>query len=234
MSSLHLAIIGGKGGVGKSTICSNLGYSLSKSGKNTLIIDGDLDSPSIGLIFGLNQKVPTVHDYLSERSDPDSIIQDTFDNLDIISGGISLNSLKDIKLEKFDTLISEFSDDYDLILLDSPPGLSETFNTVFSGGDVAIIVVNPDLISITGSLRLKELANRKGIRILGVIVNRLRNNSAISGELIQEMTELDVIGVIEEDANVLKSLNKGSPTNRENPNTIFSKRINEIVEKLIT
>ncbi|MBS3051549.1 MAG: P-loop NTPase, partial [Candidatus Aenigmarchaeota archaeon] len=63
-----IAVVSGKGGVGKTTMVANIGTALSKLGKNVIILDANLTTPSLGMHLGVPLYPVTLHDVLKGRA----------------------------------------------------------------------------------------------------------------------------------------------------------------------
>lgn len=69
-----ISVLSGKGGVGKTTLVSNLGASLVKRGKNVIIIDGNVTAPNLSLHLGIPFYPITLHDVLKNKVPIESAI----------------------------------------------------------------------------------------------------------------------------------------------------------------
>ncbi len=232
---ISIAIVSGKGGVGKSTLCANLGVALSQMGKKTLVIDGDLEGASQNLLFGMDFHVPTLHQYLSgEVGAEDTVFTLPEDGgPDIVVGSMRVESLKTVKFELFQKLISELSGYYDILLVDAPAGLGIDVFNVVSACDCVIVMTNPDVLSVAGALKAKVLAERLEKKILGMVVNKAGRRYDIPSDYMEEMVGIDIIGIIEEDDAVHKALVAGKPLILESPDSRAAKSIRGIAKVLV-
>ena len=168
-----VAVLSGKGGVGKSFICSYLAVSLRRKGYNVGILDADVTGPSIPKAFGIKEKA------VGE----DGIIYP----LDSRSGikVISANCLLDDESEPIiwrgvllGNLVKQFYEDVlwedlDFLLIDMPPGTGDIALTTFQmiPIDDLIIVTSPqDLVSLVVTKAIK-MARMMNINVLGVVEN---------------------------------------------------------------
>ena len=69
-----ISILSGKGGVGKTTVASNLGAALVKKGKDTIILDGNVTTPNLSLHLGIPLYPVTLHDFLNKKAQIESAI----------------------------------------------------------------------------------------------------------------------------------------------------------------
>jgi len=163
-----LAVYNLKGGVGKTSAAVNLAYLASQAGFNTLIWDLDpqgasswyFESNFSGKIKGqkiLKQKVPLCR-----------LIQKTrFPKLDIIPADISFGQF-DVHLEKMDSseqlskVLAPFNDNYSLIILDCPPGLTRLTENVFDAMNAVLLPIIPTWLSLRSYDQLRLfLSERK-------------------------------------------------------------------------
>ncbi len=150
-----LAIYNLKGGVGKTAASINLAYASAKEGFKTLVWDLD---PQGSSSFYLGAKATIKNEsrkILNSEMDLKDAIQPTaYENLDIIPADISarhadilLNEMKQSK-RKLLSLLSALKNDYDIVILDSPPGISVLHDAVFVAADWVLMPNIPTTLSI--------------------------------------------------------------------------------------
>lgn len=150
-----LAIYNLKGGVGKTAASINLAYASAKEGFKTLVWDLD---PQGSSSFYLGAKATIKNEsrkILNSEMDLKDAIQSTaYENLDIIPADISarhadilLNEMKQSK-RKLLSLLSALKNEYDIVILDSPPGISVLHDAVFVAADWVLMPNIPTTLSI--------------------------------------------------------------------------------------
>ena len=168
-----IAVLSGKGGVGKSFITSYLAVSLKRKGYSVGILDADVTGPSIPKAFGVKEKAYGEDNLIypiSTRSgikimSANCLLDD--ENEPIIWRGVLLGNL--VKQFYEDVLWEEL----DYLLIDMPPGTGDIALTTFQmiPIDDLIIVTSPqDLVSMVVSKAIK-MARLMNINVLGVIEN---------------------------------------------------------------
>jgi len=122
-----LMITGPSPSVGKSFVSANLGAVLAQTGQKVLVIDADMRKGHLHRYFQSENKTG-LSAYLSCQSVKEDIIQSSsIDNLDFIARGKAPPNPSELLMhERFKTLMDSLSDDYDLILVDTPPILAVT------------------------------------------------------------------------------------------------------------
>lgn len=126
-SNKVLMITGPSPSVGKSFLSANLGAVLAQTGQRVLVIDADMRKGHLHRYFQSGNK-EGLSSYLSGQSSKDDIIQPSgIDNLEFISRGKAPPNPSELLMhERFRTLIDSLSEEYDLILVDTPPILAVT------------------------------------------------------------------------------------------------------------
>ncbi len=179
-----------RGGTGKSNLTSNLGVSLAKQGHRVGVIDTDLQSPGIHLLFGLDDEAVTLtlNDYLSGRC---ALYEAAYDLSRILpqpskGGAIYLipasakaSDITRILREGYpeERLLDGFSKinrdlHLDFLLVDSHPGInSETLQTIATSG-LLLLVLRPDYQDYQGTAVIVELARMLSVEAISLIVNR--------------------------------------------------------------
>ncbi|WP_287962697.1 polysaccharide biosynthesis tyrosine autokinase [Alcanivorax sp.] len=122
-----LMITGPSPSVGKSFVSANLGAVLAQTGQKVLVIDADMRKGHLHRYFQSENKTG-LSAYLSGQSAKEDIIQSSsIDNLDFIARGKAPPNPSELLMhERFKTLMASLSDEYDLILVDTPPILAVT------------------------------------------------------------------------------------------------------------
>lgn len=109
-------------GEGKSTATSNLAISFSKMGKKVLLIDCDLRRPNIHNLLKLDNSVGLTEVVGKFKTFKEAIHTEVLPFLDVLtSGSIPLNPSELLASSSFDSLINTIRNDYEYIIIDSPP-----------------------------------------------------------------------------------------------------------------
>ncbi|WP_462152113.1 polysaccharide biosynthesis tyrosine autokinase [Pseudoalteromonas xiamenensis] len=179
-----IAISGPSPGVGKSFISVNLATVLAQSGKKVLIIDADMRKGYLQTQFGM-QWEDGLSDYLSNRLTLTQITKPSaVAGLDVITRGqIPPNPSELLMHENFTRLIGEVREQYDLVIIDTPPILAVTDPAIVSAHAGTTL-----LVTRYGQTHAKELEvtrnrfEQNGIDIKGVVFNGvLRKASNVYG-----------------------------------------------------
>lgn len=229
---ISIAIASGKGGVGKSIIAANLGIALSKFKVSVVIVDGNVEGASLGLIMGIKSYPASIHEVLSgKRSIYDAVVD--AGGVKVVVGEVAIESLRDIDFEVFEKAVEELSKKYEVVVVDSPPGLGRDAVTALSACEQVILVVTPDISAISEALKTIAVAKNVGCVILGALVNKTGSRYDIPRERISDILDLEVIGEIREDEAVKKALFEGKPLALHKPNSQLAMELSSIAAKLV-
>jgi flagellar biosynthesis protein FlhG len=146
-----VAIGGGKGGVGKSTISTLLAFWLARIGKKTVLMDVDLGGANIHTLMGIKSPPRTLNDYITRRYDNlENICIDTeVENLRLICGAGDILSLANPHVSQKEKIIQNiYKLNAEYVVLDLGAGTSFNVLDFFIIADRKIVVVMPQPISI--------------------------------------------------------------------------------------
>lgn len=200
-----ICISGSKGGIGKTTTAINLALSLNNKGKSVILIDANFTSPNIGIYLGHPVTPKSIHEVLGNKIRIEEAMYIHRSGLKLIPGNISLSSLSNVNPDKLKNKISPLKKDYDFVIIDSAAGLGKESLSALESCDEALIILNPELPSVTDALKSIRVAQELGKEIAGVVVNRKRDKYCMTIPEIESMLEFPVIGIIPEDEFIKKA-----------------------------
>ncbi len=202
-------VLSGKGGVGKSTLCANIAISLSQQGKKVLLIDGDVSLRSLDLLLGLDEMLLyDWSDVLSERCDNAKARLFFDDNLQLLAA--PLEYPENLNAETFKSLLSQYSENYDYIIIDSPAGIGELPLIYAECAHTCLIVATPDNVSARSAYVAGTELIKAGIddNRLFLIINRFDPFAVIRGKYLNideiiDITYLKLLGVVPEEKKIM-------------------------------
>lgn len=204
-------VCSGKGGVGKTTVAANLGIALQRLGLRTAIVDCNLTTSHLSLMFGIYNYPTTLNSYLKDQALLKDAIYTHPTGLRIVPASLRLEDLVDVETSHLKGRLKEVFADYDIVLLDSAPGLGREALIALEACDRIIFVANPYVTSLVDIVKCTRLVNTLVPRpaVMGIILNRVKGKKyEISSDEIQRFTNFPVIGKIPEDETILIASNK--------------------------
>lgn len=216
-----IAIGGGKGGVGKSFLASNLGIILAKNNNRSILVDVDLGGANLHTCLGIPAPSVTLSDFIDDANVgiEDVVIRTGQENLSLISGaqdGLGVANPKYTQKIKLLRSIQSLNANY--IILDLGAGTSLNTLDFFLIADKGILVIVPEPTSIENAYRFIKSALFRKLKLLSMdgkvkeVIDKAmskKNDKGITSpvELVDYISSIDAkVGDILEDA-----LNKFRP-----------------------
>lgn len=227
-----ICIVAGKEGSGKTTIAVNLAIAMSKLGMETIIVDGDLEGASVSLMLGVEANAPTLHEVLAGKKKlVDAIVEKH--GIKAIVGSIKIEDLLGLEFDYFPGIIQNLESAFDIVIVDSPGGLGYDAVTVITSCKNVLLVLTPDLNSITNTLKIMIVAKKSNKNIIGAIVSRSGSEYDIPKERIEDILNVKVIGEIKEQEIIKRASQEATPAILLSQNSQFAKEMNEIAKKVL-
>lgn len=192
-----IAVASAKGGVGKTTTTATLGATLATAGARVAVVDADLGMANLGSAFDIDVDGATVHDVLSGTADSEAATYEGPSGLAVVPGNTDLTAFPEADPANFRKLIDQFSD-YDYVLLDTGAGLSHDTVLPLSLADDVLLVTDTDPNAVGDTEKTRQVADRLGGTISGVVLTRVDPETAASGDRPDVATDIDapVLGTI--------------------------------------
>jgi MinD-like ATPase involved in chromosome partitioning or flagellar assembly len=178
-----------RGGTGKSNLTANLAATVASQGKRVGIIDTDIQSPGIHVIFGLDEERMdrALNDYLWGRCNIEETAYDVTPpeigqqngRIDLIPSSLKAGEIARVLREGYDVgllnegfreLIRRLNLDY--LFIDTHPGLNEETLLSIAVSDAFIIIMRPDRQDFQGTAVTVEVARKLGVPRMLLVVNK--------------------------------------------------------------
>jgi septum site-determining protein MinD len=193
-----IGIMAGKGGVGKTTVVVNLACALGLLNKRVGLVDLNFTTSHLALEFGIVPQI-TLNQVLKGDARIENAIYPCY-NIFLIPASLSLYELQEVDLSGINTRIKESLGGFDVVLLDSAPGFGREALSTLQACDELILVANPTVASVADAMKCRQMADRLGKPVIGLVVNKYRGKSfEMKPEEIAKLIELPLLAVVKED-----------------------------------
>ncbi|MEK6760672.1 MAG: cell division ATPase MinD [Nanoarchaeota archaeon] len=229
-----IVITSGKGGVGKTTTAINLGAAINHFGQEVLIVDGNLTTPNIGIHLGSPEVPINLNHVLSKKAEMFEAVYQHDSGIKIIPSSLSLKELRRIKPERLKDYKKDFGKICDWVIVDSAAGLGLEALSAINLADELIIVTNPEMPAITDALKTVKLAQEMRKPVTGVIITKVRKDDIeMHPDVVKEMLEVPVLGMVPYDLSVSESLNMRDAVVHTHPKSAPARAYKEIASRLL-
>jgi flagellar biosynthesis protein FlhG len=172
------SVSSGKGGVGKTFVTVNIASCLAQQGKRVLIVDCDLGLANVDVMIGVNPRYTLKEVVFGDTDVCDVAIQTKygFDFVPASSGAAEMVQLMYEDIEKIKEALGKLAQKYDLVILDTGAGISESVLQFNLFANRNMIVLNRELTSLTDAYAtIKVIYQAFGKDSFNIIVNTARN-----------------------------------------------------------
>ncbi|KMJ58656.1 hypothetical protein AB685_12325 [Bacillus sp. LL01] len=239
-----IAVMSGKGGVGKSNWSLNFSLTLQKKGYKVLLFDMDIGMANIDILLGTTQRYSIIHLFESGLT-MDEIIQNGPEGLSYIAGG---SGLKDIfhfneqKRNHFLSQLQELSYQYDYILFDMGAGITtDTLQLILSCNEIFLVTTCEPTAMTDAYSALKFIHNHDQGIPFQLIINRAMNpdHAKLTADRLQSVTQqflqkdLLHLGFIPDDKHVSLAVMEQTPFVIKYPTSKASKAIENLTARYL-
>lgn len=242
--TMSIAVLSGKGGVGKTNLALNIARTLYKEGDPVLVMDCDLGLANLDVLLGLDTQY-NLHDVIAGRVEAHdaiaSIEGESFDFIPAASGQPELIQMDDDSLGLLFEQLAPSLADYRYLFLDLGAGISPTVLSFASLAHIRIIVISPEPTSITdGYAVMKVLNTRYGFTDFKILVNQVTSKQEfeLAAQRLCGATEHflgfspGILGFVQQDKTVMDAVRQQVPFTRLNPDSPASRNVAEIAAKI--
>ena len=173
-----IAMTGGKGGVGKTSLAVNLSVLLAKMDLRPLLIDLDMGLANADVLLGINPLASLFEVVITGKPLDEAIVETH--GIGFVPAASGRDELTRLSYQQFAGLLQQFAraaQKYDLLILDTAAGISREVTTFLRTAKVVTVVITPDPTSLTDAYALiKVLEQQQPGKDIRIIVNQVRSD----------------------------------------------------------
>lgn len=212
-----IAVTGGKGGTGKTSVAVNLATAFAKAGRKAMLLDGDLGLANVDVLLGLTPRCTLEHVLKGERRLEEVIVESSAGVrvVPAASGVARMAALSPSEQAGIVRAFSALPGPLDVLIVDTAAGISDSVLQFCQSAQQVLVVLRDEPTSLTDTYALiKVLSRNHGVRQFRVLANMTRASG--QGEAafrrLQRVTDryldvvLDFVGAVPEDISVQKAI----------------------------
>ncbi|MBO5954019.1 MAG: P-loop NTPase [Oscillospiraceae bacterium] len=211
-----IAVLSGKGGTGKTSVCAGVATALAATGMKVLCIDCDIGLRNLDISLGLSQLSTLSFTDVCQGgySLDQAAVHPDYPNLQFLTAPMNCPANK-IDQQAFGAMLRQARALYHYIFLDAPAGIDTGFELAAKFADRVLLITGPDPAAIRDASRAGELLELMGKLDVRMVVNRVNKKMVSAMELtiddVMDQAGLPLIGVVPEDPQVILAATFGTP-----------------------
>lgn len=223
-----------KGGTGKTSVVANVGVAMAQLKQEVVLLDADIMMANLGLLLGLEEQKVTLHDVLAGGAKLSDAISIGPEGVRVVPSGISLEGIQKAKLERLKKVVSELNQKFKFLLIDGPSGLDRDAITAIAMAKEVVLVVTPDIASLSNAFKTKLIAERLNVKSIGVVITRVTGKDfEIPLKKINATMELPILASIPEDPAVRRSVALGEPVIVHSPKSKAARELKKLARTIV-
>ena len=232
-----IAVLSGKGGTGKTSVCAGIATALAVQGERVLCIDCDVGLRNLDIALGLSEYGALSFQEVCRGDHPLSMAlsHPVYPGLSFLTAPVNASAEEVDKLA-FSRMLQEARKNFSYVFLDAPAGLDAGFSLAAAYADRALLVAGPDPASIRDAAQTAAVLEKMGKTNVRLIVNRISHKRAKALSLtvddIMDRAGLPLQGVVPEDPNVVLAAAFRQPLLGYSPKSAATKACLRIARRL--
>ncbi len=211
-----IAVLSGKGGTGKTSVCAGLAVALAHRGEKVLCIDCDVGLRNLDISLGIADSGALSFLDVSEGGYElhQAAVHPAYPSLHFLTAPMN-RPVEQIDVDAFGEMLRAARNSYDYIFLDSAAGVDAGFRLVAKNADRHLVVTGPGPAAVRDAARVGELLELMGKKNVRILVNRVVKSMLsylkVTIDDVMDTTGLPLMGVVPEDDNVVFAAACGMP-----------------------
>lgn len=201
-----IAIVSGKGGTGKTSLCAGIAQALARSGEQVLCIDCDIGLRNLDIALGLSSLGALSFTEIAHYGLDKATRHPEFPSLAFLTAPMNCPTYG-VDVEQFAQVLEQARSRFGYVLLDAPAGIEAGFHLAARYADRIVVVTGSDPASVRDAARAGQLLHSMGKGNVRLIVNRVDEKMVKAMKLtvddIMDRAGLPLLGIVPEDSNVV-------------------------------
>ena len=210
------AVLSGKGGTGKTSVCAGIATALAAEGKKVLCIDCDVGLRNLDISLGISDSGALSFLDVSEGGYPldHAAVHPVYLSLSFLTAPMT-RPVEAIDPAPFTAMLRKARREFDYIFLDAPAGVDAGFRLVSAAADRFLLVTGSGPAAVRDAARVGELLELMGKQDVRLIVNRVDRDMLSTVRLtiddVMDNAGLPLGGIVPEDPHVTLAATFGQP-----------------------
>lgn len=232
-----LAVLSGKGGTGKTSVCAGIAVALAAEGKRILCVDCDVGLRNLDISLGMSDCGALSFLDISEGgySMDRATAHPSYPKLKFLTAPMN-RPVEQINAEAFAQMLRSARDSFDYIFLDAPAGVDAGFRLVSQVADRFLLVTGSGPAAVRDAARVADLLEIMGKRNVRLVVNRVQRELLKTVKLtiddVMDTAGLPLLGVVLEDSNVTLAASFSQPVLKFNKRCDAAKAYQRIAKRI--
>lgn len=203
-----IGVLSGKGGVGKTTVVTNLSAALAmKFNKKVTVIDCNVTTSHLGMHFGIYFHPLTLNQVLKNEVSIEKAIYNHFTGVQVIPASLNLADLVGVDISMLKDKLGDYFSTEDFVFLDVAPGFGKEALAAISACREALIVTTPDVPAITDVMRGLGVLEELKVKPIGLVLNKVIGKKfELDEKEITKLVDLPILAKIPFDYKIRESL----------------------------
>ncbi len=216
-----MAVVSGKGGVGKTSLCAGVAVALAEAGQRVLCMDADVGLRNLDISLGMTQEpaIPFTAVMRGEYPLSCALAHPKLSGLYFLTAPIT-ETAEELDADQLGVLLEQVREEYDWCLIDAPAGIGAGFRLAVTHADQVMIVTGGDPAALRDGARTAEFVEKYSQAEAKIVVNRIRTGffkkTKSTVDDCMDTVGLPLLGIVPEDADISLAAALGRMPNRRN------------------
>lgn len=203
-----IAVLSGKGGTGKTSVCAGLATALAKDGQQVLCIDCDIGLQNLDIALGISDlgAISFQDVYRGGYTLEQAARHPDYPSLSFLTAPMNCPASM-IDRDAFAQMLQQARDKFHYVFLDAPAGIETGFSLAAQYADRVLLVTGPDPAAVRDATRASQCLEEMGKHNVRLIVNRIDEKMlwvmGMTVDDIMDQAGRPLIGIVPEDSNVV-------------------------------